>query len=368
MSVQEKTLLKTLNALTRLAGRIGFGHGKWLLTATILFMGYHLASAQKQPAAPQPSAAAWKSTLTGTPDDYVGADVCSACHVVEAEQFAKTKHAHAAPADTQYASACESCHGPGRAHADGMAEAGDDVAKIAAAKTLIFAFHGKTAENSARCMACHISGQHQELFNRSEHILNGVGCDQCHAAHLLEAAETPPGIEAPAAQPQFFTAPRLKEADRWPNNSLLRQSQPDVCFGCHGVIQAQFALPTHHRVPEGFMKCTDCHNPHGSITAPMLKETNWQFCVNCHIDKRGPFLFEHASVLVEGCVACHSPHGTVTRNLLLRREGRFLCLQCHVDPQAANVPHGRLGFQTRGDCVRCHVAIHGSNFSEFFLN
>lgn len=54
--------------------------------------------------------------------------------------------------------------------------------------------------------------------------------------------------------------------------------------------------------------------------------------------------------------------------LLARREERFLCLQCHVDPFAVNVPHGRLGFQTRGECVRCHANIHGSNFDANFLH
>ncbi len=115
------------------------------------------------------------------------------------------------------------------------------------------------------------------------------------------------------------------------------------------------------------MSCTDCHNAHGTISRPLLKKAGWETCVTCHVEKRGPFVFEHAAVKVEGCVICHSPHGTIERNMLLRREGRFLCLQCHVNPFAANVPHGRLGFQTRGECVRCHATIHGSNVSEFFL-
>jgi predicted CXXCH cytochrome family protein len=304
----------------------------------------------------------------GQPADYVGPDVCAACHSVEADQFAKTVHAYAAPPDVKYAIGCESCHGPGKAHAEAMAEAGNDAAKIQQAKTLIFSFHANPDESAARCMACHITGRDQQLFKRSEHNFNGVSCDQCHAPHLVEAAEKPARAEAPRAQAQFFMAPRLEEEDRWLHNSLLRNKQPNVCFGCHGVVQSEFALPTHHRVPEGFMKCTDCHNPHGTINHPMLKKTNWEVCVNCHIEKRGPYVFEHASLRVDGCIACHNPHGTVNRQLLLRRENRFLCLQCHVDPLAANVPHGRLGFQTRGDCVRCHVAIHGSNSSEFFLD
>jgi predicted CXXCH cytochrome family protein len=86
------------------------------------------------------------------------------------------------------------------------------------------------------------------------------------------------------------------------------------------------------------------------------------------VEKRGPFVFEHSAVKVEGCVACHTPHGSVNRMLLVRREERFLCLSCHVNPTAVNVPHSRLSFQTRGDCTRCHVSIHGSNFDVDFLH
>jgi predicted CXXCH cytochrome family protein len=247
------------------------------------------------------------------------------------------------------------------------ASEGDD-AKIAAARKLIFAFHENPSDNSARCMTCHITSADQMQFNQSEHHFNGVACNTCHSAHLVEAVDKPNPVETRLAQKQFFMAPHLALETRWLNSSLLRNSQPELCFSCHGVVAAQFALPSHHRVPEGFMKCTDCHSPHGTRNKPMLRKTNWEGCINCHIEKRGPFVFEHAAVKVEGCTACHSPHGTVSRMLLLRREGRFMCLQCHVDPQAPNVPHGRLSFATMGECVRCHASIHGSNFNRFFLD
>ncbi len=35
----------------------------------------------------------------------------------------------------------------------------------------------------------------------------------------------------------------------------LKKSQSDLCYSCHQVVQAQFALPNHHRAPEGF-PCT----------------------------------------------------------------------------------------------------------------
>jgi predicted CXXCH cytochrome family protein len=298
----------------------------------------------------------------------VGEQACLDCHVAEGDQFNKTVHAKAAPATAKYGAGCESCHGPGKAHVEGIMNSEGDDAKIAAAKLLIFGFHGNPSENSARCMTCHITSQDQMQFDRSEHHFNGVGCVTCHAPHLLEAAEMPNPVKAPVTQQAFFSVPRLNEQARWLSSNLLRQSQPVLCFSCHGVVQAQFALPTHHRVPEGFMKCTDCHSPHGTRNKPMLRRTNWEGCINCHIEKRGPFVFEHAAVKVEGCIACHYPHGSVTRMLLVRREGRFLCLQCHVNPQADNVPHGRLSFATMGECIRCHVSIHGSNFNEFFLD
>ena len=205
-----------------------------------------------------------------------------------------------------------------------------------AGKKLIFSFNAKPAENADRCLNCHNSSSDQRLFNRSEHKMMGVACNQCHSAHLVAAPR--PALKTEFTQAKFFELPERSEENRWLRESLLKQKQPDLCFGCHKTIQAQFALPTHHRVPEGLMKCTDCHEAHGTMNRPLLKKANFEVCVSCHAEKRGPFLYEHAAVKVEGCTACHSPHGTIERNLLLRREGRFLCLQCHVDPSAANVP------------------------------
>lgn len=333
----------------------------WLFAPVlILSFTHNLASAQKQPASNEPSSVAWKAPSEGKADDYVGQDTCAGCHEARAKEFAKTVHARVAPAGVQYGAGCESCHGPGKAHVEAASEGKPP-------QQFIFGFHGKPEENAERCLRCHNTSKEQDLFIRSEHKFHGVWCGECHEPHLVERIAKRERVEPSIPQAQFFSVPKLTEENRWLSQSLLRKSQPDLCFTCHRTIQAQFALPTHHRVPEGLMKCTDCHNPHGTMNRPFLKKANWEVCVSCHVEKRGPYVFEHPAVKIEGCTICHSPHGSVTRNNLLRREGRFLCLQCHVDPQAANVPHSRFGFQTRGECVRCHVTIHGSNTSEFFL-
>jgi predicted CXXCH cytochrome family protein len=284
-------------------------------------------------------------------------------------EFRKTGHARVAKADSTQRMNCESCHGPGKAHADAQEAAHGDDAASAAANRLIFAFKGTTAENSARCLTCHSAAARLNKFDHSRHAATGVSCQSCHSTHLVEAADASAPRRPPLAQAQFFQVPQLPVEQRWLRESLLKDSQPALCYSCHQQARAQFAQPFHHRVPEGSMKCSDCHSPHGTANRAALTAPAWETCTGCHTDKHGPFVFEHASVRVEGCAICHTPHGSVSRFLLARRESRFVCLQCHGDPHAeqASVPHGLLGFQTRGDCTRCHVAIHGSNFSKVFL-
>jgi DmsE family decaheme c-type cytochrome len=145
-------------------------------------------------------------------------------------------------------------------------------------------------------------------------------------------------------------------------------------------------MPVKHRVNEGFMQCSDCHNPHGA-DAPTWRMTarprmmahglqNEEPCMKCHVDKRGPFLFEHAAVRVDGCGSCHAPHGSMNARLLRRPQVFTLCLECH---------NGAGNFGRQGDgvllpssthsmtdvkyqnCTACHVRIHGSNAHGKFL-
>jgi predicted CXXCH cytochrome family protein len=347
------------------------------------------AFAQRMPEAAKGPSVAWQAPLRGKPSDYAGWETCAGCHRAEAQAFVKTPHTRAsermpasplAPTPGIPASAaagkkiydnmsgCEACHGSGKAHVEAEQEAGGDPAKQAAATKLIFSFHANPKENSERCLICHTTGTRQEMFAESRHALVAVACDQCHAPHLVKESKDMSKGGLTYAQANFFEAPQLPDSVRWLHNSLLKQSEPTLCFACHGNIQALFALPVHHRVPEQLMKCTDCHNPHGSINRASLNETNWETCVKCHVEKRGPYVYEHPAVRVQGCVICHNPHGNTNRMMLVRREGRQLCLQCHTGfHNQAGVPHSRLGFQTSGECTRCHVAIHGSNFDPDFL-
>jgi len=351
------------------------GYSRWWrqapLVAGLVALAATVSLAQKMPDAAQgPSVASRLPEFNAPAAEFAGTERCRSCHKSEVVEFQKTSHSKLSFPGKEYIQGCETCHGPGKAHSDAVEAAHGDDAETAAAmkKYPMFAFKGSPEENAARCLTCHTSSKQQDFFAQSAHAGHGLSCNQCHAAHLVDEVKDQSKGDLSYPQHYFFDVPKLPDETRWLHNSLLKQSEPEVCFSCHRTIQADFALPEHHRVPEGLMKCTDCHNPHGSLNPASVKKPGWETCVNCHVEKRGPYVYEHPAVKVEGCATCHNPHGSTNNFMLVRREGRQLCLQCHTGfHDQAQVPHTRLGFQTSGECIRCHVTIHGSNFDPDFL-
>jgi DmsE family decaheme c-type cytochrome len=313
-----------------------------------------------------------KSGQASTPVDaaqYAGSDSCAECHSGEAALFSVTAHRKTLSEHMALDKrGCEACHGGARAHVefhktaaqlfkDGKdAEATalyNDEAKAKAAK--MRDLEGlPAAEASATCLKCHEGeqGRSEERFNfrRSEHSRHGVSCLDCHSSHSPKRTEF-----------------------------LLRDTQPDMCYTCHADQKASFAKPFHHKVPEGGLKCSDCHNQHGGFLSKQLR--SWVgsdvTCLKCHADKAGPFVYEHAPVKVEGCQACHTPHGSTNPRLLKRNEVRFLCLECHSNTPGLPAEGTGVGPPTPTfhnlslarfqNCTVCHMAIHGSNTHPFYF-
>jgi predicted CXXCH cytochrome family protein len=155
---------------------------------------------------------------------------------------------------------------------------------------------------------------------------------------------------------------------RQPGAVTEEQAVNEMCLSCHRRQVSELRQFSHHPAPEGRVSCVDCHDAHvesqrAGRGAMLKRGTVEETCLQCHPQRRGPFIFEHDPVRAGGvgdnCLECHKPHGSPNRKLEALFS-RGLCLQCHTDI-AQDPPHR----SRPGDCWRsgCHTAIHGSNHS-----
>jgi DmsE family decaheme c-type cytochrome len=291
-------------------------------TAPSLFAQSSDSSQSKAPAPPRAAS------------EYAGAQSCKDCHAAEYKSWERSSHWSQTYKEGGIAKhGCEDCHGPAAAHVASPADV-----------SMLFLFKKASAKDiNARCLACHAGGpQHMNALN-SEHSKNDVSCVSCHSPH------------------------HGKESD-----FLLVKSQPELCYSCHLQQKAQFEMPFHHRVNEGLIQCSDCHNVHGTVKPKQVRtsSTQDQICFKCHTDKQGPFVFEHQPVKTDGCESCHLTHGGPNPHMLKLSNVNLLCLQCHTDSSFSGAP-GAPSFHNQASffqsCVLCHSQIHGSNFSATFF-
>lgn len=303
-----------------------------------------------------PAAAIKNATLDS--GDYVGSDTCEACHEDVFKAYAHTTHATLTriPSWKNKVTGCESCHGPGKAHVEG----GGD-------KTKIISYTGKSPkEISENCLSCHAGKEERNNFRRGEHWRNDVGCTDCHSPHTNKTGSN-------VASSNIYPTTANAEKPGFATIRMLKANDPQLCTGCHNEVKPQFTAPFHHKVLEGAMRCSDCHNPHGGFE---LKQTRLATgadaaCIKCHADKQGPFTYEHAPVKTEGCTACHTPHGSANARLLRYSSVNQLCLTCHsaAHDVGATEPAGPQHNQNAqyNNCTVCHVKIHGSRTSPVFF-
>jgi DmsE family decaheme c-type cytochrome len=281
------------------------------------------------------------SVSAGTPPAdavAVGTETCMGCHDQIGEEFHNTVHGRAywaQAADRKVG--CESCHGPGSAHA----EEGDPA--------LIFN-PGDTGDpdNARYCVQCHTDMRAGATFKTAHYEITG-GCADCHSLHSTVAS--------------------------------VKKPDPQLCMDCHTDVRAKMTLPSHHPLLEGYMQCMDCHDPHGKEKQFTASGDDRELCFGCHPQHQGPYVFEHAPVN-EDCRICHDPHGAVTDNLLVQAEPT-LCLSCHpthfhtqltgYDGEFDGAPlHADRGGVSALDsfksammtkCTQCHNSIHGTDES-----
>lgn len=266
-----------------------------------------------------------------------GADTCLACHDND-ETLAVFRTRHAVPTDPhgpfgQGQLQCEACHGPGGAHGRRIRRGQERPPVI----TFESDDPAPVASRNGMCLGCHDDdvgfGWHAGPHDNDE-----VACADCHVVH----------------------APR--------DPVLETSSQADMCFGCHQLQRGETLKAFSHPFFEGKMDCSGCHSPHGDTTTfQFARQTLNDTCYDCHAEKRGPYLWEHAPVS-EDCTLCHSPHGSNHPGMLVRR-APLLCQGCHAQSGHPSIANDADGLATgmpsqyllAQSCMNCHEQVHGSN-------
>jgi predicted CXXCH cytochrome family protein len=342
---------------------------KPVLVAAWVVGGFMLLAPDSPTGAAEPAQtrAAAVDVSKHSPDEYAGSESCKTCHEDQYVSFARTAHADMAHSrfETDMSRGCEACHGPSKKHVEceterrKAMEAGEDVADCD--KSLVVSYRSQSPKDvSSTCLSCHAGlGEEHSNYIRGEHWRNDVGCTDCHDPHGTALHKDRLGS-------QTYLSPATEHKIDFGVQAMLKESEPAVCFRCHSEQKAQFTMPFRHRVLEGELRCSDCHNPHGGFELRQARLATGAdaVCVKCHNDKQGPFTFEHAPLKTEGCASCHTPHGSANPRLLRRADVFQLCIECHTEAHGIGAPNTpsfhNLAQEKWRNCTTCHVMIHGS--------
>jgi DmsE family decaheme c-type cytochrome len=289
------------------------------------------------------SAGSTASAAPAEPPKYAGTDTCKTCHEEIFNNLLKTPHSAIETGARRgwKDKSCESCHGPGAKHAESASA--DDIKNPAKLSSI---------EIDKTCLNCHLNQHTPAGRIASGHAKDQVACTTCHSVHGTRGAK------------------------------LVEHKKSEInanCATCHVTQMAAFNRPYKHRLNEGAMSCVDCHNPHASFRADSMKESfgGEPGCLQCHSDKRGPFVYDHPVMELEGCGACHESHGSANPRMLTRHEVSQVCLECHANLPIPSKTTKSIGgvppalhdlriprFQ---NCTTCHVKIHGSYVDRTFF-
>jgi DmsE family decaheme c-type cytochrome len=266
-------------------------------------------------------------------EQCAGVSVCQCCHEEVLKRLEKTamgtlfvRH----PRNTPEELVCESCHGPGKEHADSDGkEFGGMIRFLKGSPTSV-------AKRNEACLQCH--EKKQRLFwQGSSHEIRDVGCTECHVIHT-----------GPESTTRFL---------------LARPTVTETCNICHKKEVGEQMRFSHHPLREGKMSCSSCHNPHGTTSESLIKANyKTELCFSCHPKYRGPVVHPHPPV-TEDCSNCHQTHGSAYPRLLKTPQVR-LCRECHTTfhgLELGNQGRRRLSHVLGRACTDCHVNVHGSN-------
>ena len=262
---------------------------------------------------------------------------CTQCHA-DVAQWRQQRFVHAPVADGE----CGTCHDP---H-------GSEFASLL------------PGEITATCLSCHDTDAAFFRVHKSRSIATST-CTSCHDPH---------GSGRKGLMRTNQHAPFASGSCEGCHGTLTDTSSfevagvRDLCQQCHRESQEFAASAFHHNLDaEG--SCNQCHNPHASNVAALLKSSTTTLCMGCHFGESTHTKPRAAYVTHDGldCAVCHLPHGADNAKYLVSTDGSF-CVPCHEQAHAVSHPVGpdvivaRTGESVT--CLSCHQ-LHGADFKQY---
>ncbi len=241
------------------------------------------------------------------------------------------------------------------------------------------AFHARADDSD--CLECHKAGGdgpeiRKDVFDRSVHGQNGVGCTDCHAGYSMGPHEG----ELPALAPGEAAVVERMEKAVWgegEKKEALRAPRALLaCKNCHGDVNDAYAASVHSKWMTSDQKvagpsCVTCHGAAHAIqkpapyapkdgrrvAVPADRRAMQKVCEGCHGNEE---FAKAAGLNPEIAVTYHdSIHGR-----LVRVGNRFApaCMSCHASDQGGThaivsktSPASPVSAQNRKNtCGRCH--------------
>lgn len=208
-------------------------------------------------------------------------EVCLACHDDIARQVNK-QYAHS-PAGEE----CTKCHVP---HVS-------DISPLlqASPPRLCYRCHGGVeplfklssrhpVPEKLNCTTCHFV--HGSDFPKLLHASGNAVCGECHPAKVADVAETPHS----KASREGREPGSCRNCHLWHGSSegpLLPKREVALCAECH---ETKTHRDTNHPNDRPFydpwhretMRCSSCHDPHGTAYPQMVRKVKDGLCLTCH--------------------------------------------------------------------------------------
>lgn len=318
---------------------------------------------------------------------YVGKPACVACHRDEA--FAIDRAVHAPVVGSEALMGCETCHGPGHAHAT---DPDNEPESITYPPALSLAGQARL------CGRCHAEEMQGHGGDPAGFVEAGIGCTECHAVHerprdhgsvAFQTRQSCDAMAEPVGGERCATCHPLKhvELEQSAHATLATSGACEACHGegsMHDASRGVAHLITRpDRARDGIATCRACHAEvdadrfhwRGS-DAPLL--TEGLTCTTCHVVHAPTDRARHAQPTNRLCVTCHEPAFDVLERSVhdvlggLDTPLSVGCGSCHAGavehakrgglPDLVESLHGSAAATQTQVCSTCHAddaALHG---------